>query len=146
MSAPRKGRSSRKGRQQKIKYHSILSVPLQLVDHKDLTTREKRLSHADDDHFPAGGRRSTDRQLSNLNFLWKSLSAREKDVMYLVCRGKSDAETALWLNISYSTVKSYLQTIFFKTHVRNRKELMAKFTGFDFSHRLPPTDRALDLF
>ena len=146
MPTPRKGRSSRKGRKQKIKYHSILSVPLRLIDHNDLPTQEKRLSQPDDNHYPAGGRRSTDRELNKLDFLWKSLSAREKDVMYLVCRGKSDAEIARWLDLSYSTVKSYLQTIFFKMYVRNRKELMAKFAGFDFSRTPPPTDKALDLF
>jgi DNA-binding CsgD family transcriptional regulator len=143
---PRKRKSSRKDPEQKRHYHSILSVPLQLADPNDLTTREKRSSHTQDTRFPAGGRRSTDKRFDGLQILWGTLSTREKDVAFLVCRGESDAEIAARLNLSYSTVKSYLQNVFFKMHVRNRKQLIVKFANFDFQHHLPLTGGLPDLF
>ena len=52
------------------------------------------------------------------------LSAREQEIASLVARGMKNSEIARELAISYNTVKVHLQTIFSKTGVRDRLELM----------------------
>jgi len=146
MSPPRKKKTSREDHKQKISYHSILSVPSRLVDKKTLATQEKRLSDKSGNNFLAGGRRSTDRFMGGLYVYWKSLSKREQDVMILVCKGLADAEIASQLFLSVSTVKSYIQHIFLKVHVRNRKQLIVRFAKFDFPSEASPTDGSMDSF
>ena len=140
MSPPRKKKTSREDPEQKITYHSILSVPLHLTDKQDTHTQEKRLSPNSDNNFLAGGRRATDRFMGGLYVYWKSLSRREQDVLILVCKGLADAEIASRLGLSTSTVKSYLQHIFRKVQVRNRKQLMARFANFNFPRDSSPTN------
>lgn len=52
------------------------------------------------------------------------LSAREQEIASLVARGMKNSEIARELAISYNTVKVHLQTIFSKTGVRDRLELV----------------------
>ena len=52
------------------------------------------------------------------------LSTREKQIATLVARGMKNSEIARELAISYNTVKVHLQTIFSKTGVRDRLELV----------------------
>ena len=52
------------------------------------------------------------------------LSAREREIVSLVARGMKNSEIARELAISYNTVKVHLQTIFSKTGVRDRLELV----------------------
>lgn len=144
MSTPRKSKSSRTDAEQKNKYTYILGDQLRLVEKKDLDAQEKRISN-NPDAFLAGGRRSTDRFMGGLYAYWKSLSAREQDVTVLICEGLSDAEIAAQLGLSVSTVKSYLQHVFNKVRVRNRRQLMVRFAKFDFPRRPPPTDGEQDL-
>jgi len=44
---------------------------------------------------------------------------------------------ALWLKLSVSTVKSYLQNVFFKIGVRSKTELRLEFVNFDFKQNPP---------
>jgi DNA-binding NarL/FixJ family response regulator len=52
------------------------------------------------------------------------LSARERQIADLIARGMKNSEIACELAISYNTVKVHVQTIFSKTGVRDRLELM----------------------
>jgi DNA-binding NarL/FixJ family response regulator len=52
------------------------------------------------------------------------LSERERQIAGLVARGMKNSEIARELAISYNTVKVHLQTIFSKTGVRDRLELV----------------------
>jgi DNA-binding CsgD family transcriptional regulator len=134
MSTPRKKKSSRKDPQQTTKYSYILGDNLHLVNRTNLDAEENRSNNA----YPlTGGRRSTDKVAFDLYHCWESLSAREKDVTILVCKGLTDAQIATWLKLSVSTVKSYLQHIFLKADVGNRRELLIKFVNFNFPQDPP---------
>lgn len=145
MATPRKKNSSRVDPQQTNTYSYIQGNPLHLVRRTDSTT-EENLSKTGPQSVLAGGRRSTDRFMGGLYAYWKSLSAREQDVTILVCRGLSDAEIASQLNLSVSTAKSYLQHVFRKVQVRNRRQLMVRFANFNFPRTPSPTDRTIDSF
>lgn len=55
------------------------------------------------------------------------LTPREHEVLELVANGGSDKEVAAQLNLSRSTVKNVLQSIYGKWRVRTRTEAAAKF-------------------
>jgi DNA-binding CsgD family transcriptional regulator len=137
MSPPRKKKSSRKDLKPKAQYSYILGEKLHLTRRKDPAARENRLSQTEDNKVLAGGRRSTDRNYKGLYIYWDSLSTREQDVTMLVCKGHSDAEVAERLNLSVTTVRSYLQRVFLKTLVRNRKQLILRFAKFEFPRDIP---------
>ena len=145
MATPRKKKSSRVDPQQTNTYSYIQGNQLHLVRRTDPTT-EENLSKTGPKSVLAGGRRSTDRFMGGLYAYWKSLSAREQDVTILVCRGLSDAEVASQLKLSVSTVKSYLQHVFHKVHVRNRRQLMVRFANFNFPRNPSPTDGSIDSY
>jgi len=54
---------------------------------------------------------------------FRELSDREMDVLALVARGKTNAETGRLLNLSEKTVSNYVSTILEKLHLTNRIEL-----------------------
>ncbi|MER7348256.1 helix-turn-helix transcriptional regulator [Streptomyces aurantiacus] len=54
------------------------------------------------------------------------LTSRELQITQLIARGMSTAETAATLFISPHTVRDHLKTIFAKTHVSSRGELVAR--------------------
>lgn len=64
----------------------------------------------------APGRLSDDPSHAILNVL----TPRERDVLELVARGRSNAQISSELRLTESTVKSYLRRILGKLHVRNR--------------------------
>jgi len=58
---------------------------------------------------------------------WLDLSMREQEILEWVCRGKTNAETALALEISPFTVKNHMQRIFRKIGVSNRTQAATKY-------------------
>ena len=51
-----------------------------------------------------------------------SLTLREKEVLRLICDGRTNAEIATQLNVSRETIKSELKRIFRKLGVANRTQ------------------------
>ena len=135
MSTPRKQKTSRTDQQPTTKYPYILGNQLHLVTRPNPAAQEN-LSNTSETLSPAG-RRSTDKSSFALFLLWDSLSAREQDVTILACKGLADREIASWLKLSTPTVKSYLQHVYMKVNVRNRRELMLKFMHFQFDREVP---------
>ena len=132
MVPPRKKNPSRKDPQQTTTYSYILGDHLRLVNKTNSDTKEKRSKY-----ILSGGRRSADRDSADLIYRWESLSLREKDVTVLVCRGHTNEQIARLLNISVSSVKTYLRIVFLKIVVGNKIELRLKFHNFNFKHKLP---------
>lgn len=56
-------------------------------------------------------------------------SNRETDVINLIIRGLTSAEVSDILSISKETVRKHLRSIFIKSKVRNKTELLAKLVG-----------------
>ena len=137
MSAPRKNKFSRKDQQPKFQYHSILSVPLRLVNRTDQNAQEKRSSNDQNNDFLAGGRRSPDIHMIGLLDSWDKLSAREKEVTYLVCMRRRNDEIASEMGVTAGTVNSYLNHIYNKLNIRGKMDLFHMFYNFDF-RKYPP--------
>ncbi len=64
---------------------------------------------------------------------WETLSAREKDVVALVCLEYTNSQIAARLNISPDTVKARLANAFRKFGVHKRSELRVLLAHWDFS-------------
>ncbi|ENY3931046.1 response regulator transcription factor [Salmonella enterica subsp. enterica serovar Infantis] len=60
------------------------------------------------------------------NNLASILTAKEREIVGIVCEGASNKLIARQLNISLSTVKTHLRNIFAKTEVINRTELVSR--------------------
>ncbi|EEF2071439.1 LuxR family transcriptional regulator [Salmonella enterica subsp. enterica serovar Kentucky] len=60
------------------------------------------------------------------NDLASILTAKEREIVGMVCEGTSNKLIARQLNISLSTVKTHLRNIFAKTEVINRTELVSR--------------------
>lgn len=60
------------------------------------------------------------------NDLASILTAKEREIVGMVCEGVSNKLIARQLNISLSTVKTHLRNIFAKTEVINRTELVSR--------------------
>jgi len=132
----RKKKSLPTGTQQTNKYFHTLDNPLRLVDRKPSAIQETNSSP----HTPANsltGRRSNDGDLIGLYDRWLSLSPREQDVTFLTCMGYKNQQIAFQMGISVTTVKSYLQNVFYKIGVRSKTELRLKFFNFDFKYNGP---------
>lgn len=63
---------------------------------------------------------------------WDALSAREQEVLALVCLGYRNYEIAELLAISHQTIKTHLQNIFNKFDMRSAKELRRALQGWGF--------------
>jgi ATP/maltotriose-dependent transcriptional regulator MalT len=63
---------------------------------------------------------------------WASLSHREQQVVALICLGYRNYEIAQTLVIAPETVKTHLQRIFDKFHLRSSKELRLALKDWDF--------------
>lgn len=63
---------------------------------------------------------------------WAALSHREQQVVALVCLGYRNYEIAQTLGIAPETVKTHLQHIFDKFHLRGSKELRLALKDWDF--------------
>ncbi len=64
---------------------------------------------------------------------WEALSAREKDVVALVCLEYTNNQIAARLNISPDTVKARLGNVFRKFGVHKRSDLRLLLAHWDFS-------------
>ena len=115
-------------------YHQVLGNLPRLVKRTEEPAAQENL---DIKSFLAGSRRSADKKNILLRVLWDTFSEREQDVTILVCEGMTDAEIAGRLYIGAATVKTYLQRIFYKANVRDRRELMRMFIGFNFQRGNP---------
>lgn len=60
------------------------------------------------------------------NNLASILTAKEREIVGMVCEGASNKLIARQLNISLSTVKTHLRNVFAKTEVINRTELVSR--------------------
>jgi two-component system, NarL family, response regulator DegU len=65
------------------------------------------------------------RQLSLVKKSLLKLSAREMDVLRLICDGLSTKEVATNLSLSPSTIEDYRKALLSKTNVKNTAELIA---------------------
>jgi ATP/maltotriose-dependent transcriptional regulator MalT len=69
---------------------------------------------------------------SEMQSHWSSLTHREQQVVALVCLGYRNYEIAQTLGIAPETVKTHLQHIFDKLHLRGSKELRFALRDWDF--------------
>ncbi|HGB4838516.1 TPA: response regulator transcription factor [Salmonella enterica subsp. enterica serovar Jangwani] len=70
------------------------------------------------------------------NNLASILTAKEREIVGMVCEGASNKLIARQLNISLSTVKTHLRNIFAKTEVMNRTELVSRTRMSSVQHSL----------
>jgi DNA-binding NarL/FixJ family response regulator len=63
---------------------------------------------------------------------WSSLTHREQQVVALICLGYRNYQIAEMLVIALETVKTHLQSIFNKFHLRSSKELRLALKHWDF--------------
>ncbi|EBR8136368.1 LuxR family transcriptional regulator [Salmonella enterica subsp. enterica serovar Oranienburg] len=70
------------------------------------------------------------------NNLASILTAKECEIVGMVCEGASNKLIARQLNISLSTVKTHLRNIFAKTEVINRTELVSRTRMSSVQHSL----------
>jgi DNA-binding NarL/FixJ family response regulator len=65
----------------------------------------------------------------------EKLTGTEREIAFLICRGRKNREVAQILNISEQTVKSHLSRIFKKVKVSDRLQLAIKLGGDRYHHR-----------
>ncbi|EBH3651308.1 helix-turn-helix transcriptional regulator [Salmonella enterica] len=70
------------------------------------------------------------------NDLASILTAKEREIVGMVCEGASNKLIARQFNISLSTVKTHLRNIFAKTEVINRTELVSRTRMSSVQHSL----------
>ncbi|EBY0154781.1 LuxR family transcriptional regulator [Salmonella enterica subsp. enterica serovar Agama] len=70
------------------------------------------------------------------NNLASILTAKEREIVGMVCEGASNKLIARQLSISLSTVKTHLRNIFAKTEVINRTELVSRTRMSSVQHSL----------
>lgn len=70
------------------------------------------------------------------NDLASILTAKEREIVGMVCEGASNKLITRQLNISLSTVKTHLRNIFAKTEVINRTELVSRTRMSSVQHSL----------
>jgi DNA-binding CsgD family transcriptional regulator len=69
---------------------------------------------------------------NELDNRWSSLSQREQQVVALICLGHRNYEIADILGIAPETVKTHLQRIFDKFHLRSSRELRLALQDWNF--------------
>jgi len=65
--------------------------------------------------------------------LWEKLTAREQQVVALVCLGFTNRQIAGRLGVSRETVKSHVRRVLSRVHASDRAELRVLFSDWDFS-------------
>ena len=69
---------------------------------------------------------------SEMQDRWDALSHREQQVVALICLGSRNYEIAQTLGIAPETVKTHLQHIYDKLHLRSSRELRLALKDWDF--------------
>ena len=88
---------------------------------------------------------ATPTEVAEVIMLAYGLTERERTVTKLVCQGYSTAQIADQLWITHNTVQDHLKSIFDKTGVRSRREVMARILrdhylpGLHHGHDVGPT-------
>jgi DNA-binding CsgD family transcriptional regulator len=88
---------------------------------------------------------ATPTEVAEVIMLAYGLTERERTVTKLVCQGYSTAQIADQLWITHNTVQDHLKSIFDKTGVRSRREVMARILrdhylpGLHHGHQVGPT-------
>ncbi len=67
------------------------------------------------------------RKRSNLPHQAMHLSSREREILVMLSKGYSNKEIAVELNLTISTIHSYLKTVYEKMHVHSRTQAVAKY-------------------
>ena len=98
---------------------------------KDVAKQQSRLEEAVIAEFTKVGLNQVVAQ-SELQDRWNSLTHREQQVVALVCLRHRNYEIAQTLGIAPETVKTHLQHIFNKLHLRGSKELRIALKDWDF--------------
>lgn len=98
---------------------------------KDVAKQEKR---AEEEVMADFAKVGLNQYLSQheLQERWSSLSHREQQVVALICLGYRNYQIAETLGIAPVTVKTHLQHIFDKFHLRGSKELRLTLKDWDF--------------
>jgi DNA-binding NarL/FixJ family response regulator len=98
---------------------------------KDVAKQQKRAEEEIVAEFTKAGLNQFLDQ-NELENRWASLSHREQQVTALICLGYRNYEIAEILVIAPETVKTYLQRIFDKFHLRSSKELRFALKDWNF--------------
>ncbi len=68
------------------------------------------------------------------------ITKREEEILYLICEGKSNREISELLFISLQTVKDHIHSVFRKTAVKNRVQLVNRFQNTVLPDRTDNTE------
>lgn len=98
---------------------------------KDVARQQKRTEEEMVAEFTKAGLNQFLAQ-NELENRWSSLSQREQQVVALICLGHRNYEIATILGIAPETVKTHLQRIFDKFHLRSSKELRLALKDWNF--------------
>lgn len=80
--------------------------------------------------------RSTSDQATAVRLEAQGVSAREREIVALLARGLSNAEIAEALVLSPYTVQDHIKSLFEKTNVGSRRELVARLFLDDYRPRI----------
>jgi DNA-binding CsgD family transcriptional regulator len=102
---------------------------VQTVDHRWVTIEAATLEGGDDGHVAVTLRATTAPETFGLLSRAYALSPRERQVVAALVAGLDTRAIAARLYISRYTVQDHLKSVFTKTGVRSRRELLARFSG-----------------
>jgi DNA-binding NarL/FixJ family response regulator len=72
--------------------------------------------------------------VDRLKQVWEQLSWREQEVTALACRGYTNSQMAIRLQLSQETVKTYVSKSLAKFDVHSKVELRHALANWDFRH------------
>ena len=81
-------------------------------------------------------------ELAPILMMAYGLTPREREIACLTCRGRSTEQMSAELHITANTVQQHLTSVFDKTGVRSRRELVFTFMQDQYMPRLAAGQRA----
>ena len=81
-------------------------------------------------------------ELAPILMMAYGLTPREREIACLACRGRSTEQMSAELHITANTVQQHLTSVFDKTGVRSRRELVFTFMQDQYMPRLAAGQRA----